>query len=482
MFKSILKGSTVGILLSGTAAVGLALLFPAPASNTPPAMPQMDVPSAIADPAGARDIAALDVVADQPQTEDAPAAQVQADTPADPQADTDPLDEPDVASMDDSLPKPADASDVGVTSTMEEPVLQNPQTATLEPPLEESQVAISTQTAEAPAAPIMVDETPVIDVVEDAPAGEAVIVADNDVAMTPEVDENTAEPEADIVLDSNPSAQVTAPSVISIVTEDGQSLPAGDSSVQVNRPVDDAGNVEETTVASAPLDPDAPAMTRYGGAFENPEGKPLMSVVLLDRGEISDASLALSQLSFPVTIVIEPSSEGAVEKMRLYRDIGLEVAVMADFPQGSTPADAEVILGSVFSDFPEAIGLIDTGASGLQAESNVIDQAMAILAEDGRGLLTISRGLNTALRTADELGVPATTIYRDIDIEWQSARVIRRFLDQAAFRARQESGVVLFGRLRPNTLTALKNWGQSSRAEQIALAPLTAVLTEKAVK
>jgi len=428
VFKSILKGSTVGILLSGTAAVGLALLFPAPASNTPPAMPQMDVPSAIADPAGARDIAALDVVADQPQTEDAPAAQVQADTPADPQADTDPLDEPDVASMDDSLPKPAEASDVDVTSTMEEPVLQNPQTATLEPPLEESQVAISTQTAEAPAAPIMVDETPVIDVVEDAPAGEAVI------------------------------------------------------SVQVNRPVDDAGNVEETTVASAPLDPDAPAMTRYGGAFENPEGKPLMSVVLLDRGEISDASLALSQLSFPVTIVIEPSSEGAVEKMRLYRDIGLEVAVVADFPQGSTPADAEVILGSVFSDFPEAIGLIDTGASGLQAESNVIDQAMAILAEDGRGLLTISRGLNTALRTADELGVPATTIYRDIDIEWQSARVIRRFLDQAAFRARQESGVVLFGRLRPNTLTALKNWGQSSRAEQIALAPLTAVLTEKAVK
>ena len=128
-----------------------------------------------------------------------------------------------------------------------------------------------------------------------------------------------------------------------------------------------------------------------------------------------------------------------------------------------------------------AIQQLSIDESGGLAETALVENRwdhLWFLAEDGRGLLTISRGLNTALRAADEAGVPAATIYRDIDTEWQSARVIRRFLDQSAFRARQQSGVVLFGRLRPNTLTALKNWGKSSRAEQIAMAPLSAVLTE----
>jgi len=118
--------------------------------------------------------------------------------------------------------------------------------------------------------------------------------------------------------------------------------------------------------------------------------------------------------------------------MRLYRDKGLEVAVMAELPEGATPADVEVILTGIFTQLPEAIALVDTGSAGLQANRDVIEQAMAVLADDGRGLLTISRGLNTALRAADEAGVPATTIYRDIDTEWQSSRIIRRFLDQVA--------------------------------------------------
>jgi len=93
VLKSILIGSATGILLSGTAAVGLAMLFPAPAGNTPPAAPQMDVPIANVDPSGDRDVAALDVLTDQPKTEEAPAPQVIADTADDPQADSTPLDD-----------------------------------------------------------------------------------------------------------------------------------------------------------------------------------------------------------------------------------------------------------------------------------------------------------------------------------------------------------------------------------------------------
>ena len=54
--------------------------------------------------------------------------------------------------------------------------------------------------------------------------------------------------------------------------------------------------------------------------------------------------------------------------------------------------------------------------------------------------------------------------------------MIRRFLDQAAFRAGQEGSVIMVGRLRPDTITALVIWVSSERVRGVALAPVSAVL------
>jgi polysaccharide deacetylase 2 family uncharacterized protein YibQ len=72
--------------------------------------------------------------------------------------------------------------------------------------------------------------------------------------------------------------------------------------------------------------------------------------------------------------------------------------------------------------------------------------------------------------------VPADPVFRDFDSKGQSATVIRRFLDQAAFKAGQEGAVIMLGRLRPDTITALLLWGLQDRAGQVALAPISAVL------
>jgi polysaccharide deacetylase 2 family uncharacterized protein YibQ len=53
---------------------------------------------------------------------------------------------------------------------------------------------------------------------------------------------------------------------------------------------------------------------------------------------------------------------------------------------------------------------------------------------------------------------------------------MRRFLDQAAFRAAQDGSVVMLGRVRPDTISALLLWGLQDRAERVMLAPLSAVL------
>lgn len=56
--------------------------------------------------------------------------------------------------------------------------------------------------------------------------------------------------------------------------------------------------------------------------------------------------------------------------------------------------------------------------------------------------------------------------------------LIRRTLDQASFRARQEGGVVMMGRVRANTVSALVQWGLQDRGNEITLVPVSTVLTE----
>jgi len=203
----------------------------------------------------------------------------------------------------------------------------------------------------------------------------------------------------------------------------------------------------------------------------------LMSVVLIDDGSMSAAAAALAGLPFAVTIAIDSALENAAELMASYRANGFEVVVLASVPEGAVPTDVEVTFEAVFSALPENIGLLDLGDSGLQTDRDVTEQAMEILASQGRGFVTASQGLNMASRAAEQAGVPAAVVYRDLDADDQDARVVRRFVDQAAFRARQESGVVLVGRVRPNTISALILWGTANNDDQVVIVPLSQVLT-----
>ena len=86
--------------------------------------------------------------------------------------------------------------------------------------------------------------------------------------------------------------------------------------------------------------------------------------------------------------------------------------------------------------------------------------------------------MNTAQKLALRNGVPALPVFRDFDGAGQTPTVMRRFLDQAAFRARQEGGVIMLGRVRPDTISALLLWGLQDRANRVALAPVSAVLAK----
>ncbi len=265
------------------------------------------------------------------------------------------------------------------------------------------------------------------------------------------------------------------PPRVGLSGELARAMPSGTNAVQVRR----LGTAPAATTAAGPqstLTPDAPAIRRFAAVFDRNESRPLMGLILIDDGAMPGGPEALVGLPMPVTIALDPGREGAADAMASYRAAGIEVVAMAQIPAGALPSDVEVAYEAAFMLLPETVALLDIGSGGLQGDRAVTTQAMDILAASGRGLITDIRGLNEAARAATKADVPNANVYRDLDSEGQDARVIRRFLDQAAFQARRDTGVILLGRLRPDTISALILWGTANRDGDVAFAPLSAVL------
>lgn len=54
---------------------------------------------------------------------------------------------------------------------------------------------------------------------------------------------------------------------------------------------------------------------------------------------------------------------------------------------------------------------------------------------------------------------------------------MKRFIDQAAFRAGKDEHIVLVGRAKPDTIQALAEWALGNRAASVSLVPLSYLLT-----
>ncbi|WP_186201800.1 polysaccharide deacteylase family 2 protein [Jannaschia seosinensis] len=225
---------------------------------------------------------------------------------------------------------------------------------------------------------------------------------------------------------------------------------------------------------------DAPvgALDREAVAFDA-GGRPLFSVVLIHDPDAEVGRQALTELEFPVTIAIDPTQAGAVDAARAYRDAGHEVVLLADgLPEGGTPQDMEIALSGALSAVPQAIAVLDRGESGFIGDRRALGGLLPPLAEAGMGLLAYPSGLGTGIARANRAGVPAATIFRALDADGERAASVGRHLDRATFEAVQDGAVVVVGRARSETVAALKAWRKEGRAEEVAAAPLSAVLEE----
>ena len=455
MARGIFSGFIVGGVVSGLA-LGAASVMTEVPGTAPPEAAAVDVPAGSEFDQSLEDREAeLPSAGETPEPGEAEAPQVSAPEPDDLSslegADTDPAARPEAGGAEGGLSAP-DAGDAsaGVEVDSDSPVLPSPQAMAPEAPEGEEGLSISTD----PAQP-----------------------------QEPEVEGSAFPVEEESAADPAPETQDVTPEAEAMEAETAPEQSASEGTignmaegVTTNR-LPAVGQEPEPEVPTQETAPELLPLEAYASEFENPDGKPLMSIVLIDDGSSPIGFEALSSFPYPLSFAVDADWPGAAEAAARYRAAGFEVLAMADLPDGASAADAEVAMQAFLEAVPEAVAVLEGTESGLQSSREVAEQLAPILLDSGHGVVMQPKGLNTAQKLLSREGVRAASVFRDFDAKGQEATVIRRFLDQAAFRAGQEeNGVIMLGRMRAETVSALLLWGLQDRASRVALAPVSAVL------
>ncbi|MBE1284660.1 MAG: polysaccharide deacteylase family 2 protein [Rhodobacteraceae bacterium] len=489
--RGFLGGIVLGSVVAAIGAVVLSVVTPLP--NRPEVA--TNAPAEVRQPTEGQTNALEPAGTDSDVVEAAPTAPVDTETAAGDLsalegADTEPADKPAVGTDTGGLTTPEDTGQAPeVETATDTPVDPGVSVTAPQAPQDEADVSISTD----PAQPVLPDvSTP-------SSGFGAPTETDDQAPEVAAVEEET--PETPTTSDVNQPQTETAPNVDTTeAPEPSDQTPVGDATEEA----DDAPRIAALPQAGAdatepsgprigtpvvPLTerqstepseesvevPGIPPIEEFGEPFENPDAKPLMSIVLIDDAGSVGAE-ALLDFPYPLSFAIDPEDPKASDKMAQYRAAGFEVIALADLPSAASPQDVETALEVWFATLPEAVALMEGTGSGIQGNRALSDQVTAVVKDGGRGLITQDRGLNTVQKLAARDGVPSGVVFRDFDGAGQTPTVMRRFLDQAAFRARQQGAVIMLGRVQPDTISALLLWGLQDRASRVALAPISASL------
>lgn len=344
----------------------------------------------------------------------------------------------------------------------------------------ETAVSAKTEEAETPSAESTAPVSERVEAMDEVPAateegGKDKVAEDDTPAPSPQISAKpqttqdaptaeTTEPDTAVAETSPEAAEpTTAPATVAMPGAPGIRL------TEDNTPASAEPEQEEVEDTRPPID-------RYAAPFENPEGRPIVSIVLLDS-ERDGATIDMpARFPYPVSVAVPVDAPDAASRMRRYRDAGYEVLALAELPTGATPADIKTISSAWFDALPEAVAIMERPPATLQSDRANGEQLADILTDSGHGLLLFPDGLDTTRKLAARQGVPAATVFRDLDGAGQGGAVVRRFLDHSAFKAGVEGSVILVTRLRPDTLEALLVWGLADRAARVALAPVSYAL------
>ncbi|MCA0847653.1 divergent polysaccharide deacetylase family protein [Salipiger thiooxidans] len=503
MAKGFVAGVLIGTVVSVAGAGALSIAMGSPERALPNAEPEV---AAVPGAEGAEPIEGA--ISESPEIGETVAeggvATETAEVVSEPVPDADVADAP---ALDGAMAEPVAEAEAEVGDTASpvaevEPETEVEETAKAEPATEAEVEVVTTEPAlddtppetvtelDAPVAPDAPDTAPepVVAAADTPQRGEATspVPEAPEAEASPELATETAEPPMPApyeVATSEPEVEAV-PEVVVLPQTEGETRPA--IGTPAGSLIGRDGTGHSDRLPSIGEDTAVPADGTGGlrplDVFSAPSnltpGEPHMSIVLIDDGSGPLGPETVGEFPFPVSFALSPSHPDAIGAARAYREEGFEVLTMASAPEGAQASDVEISLEGALGAVPEAIGVLEAPGDGLQATREISDQAARFLHASGHGLVMLPKGLNTGQALALREGVPSATVFRDFDGEGQDPRVMRRFLDQAAFKARQEGPVVMLGRLRADTVSALLLWGLQDRASSVELVPVSAILRE----
>ncbi|MGB3315349.1 MAG: divergent polysaccharide deacetylase family protein [Albidovulum sp.] len=249
--------------------------------------------------------------------------------------------------------------------------------------------------------------------------------------------------------------------------------------VKINRLPSISGDTAEVPVVETEITPEIgeiSAFQRRAVAIDNPDALPLIGVVLTDPASGGVSAEALAGISQPVTVAIDPTRADAVERAAALRAAGIEIAILVpELPAGATASDLEVSYQAFTQALPDAVAIIGAPDAPFQSDRRMAQHVVALLASDGRGLVTYDRGLNPARQAAESKDVPNAVVYRQLDARGESRLTMRRYLDRAAFEAAQTGQVLVVAEASPEAVAALSDWTISG-AKDTLVAPVSALM------
>ncbi|MBL9054162.1 MAG: divergent polysaccharide deacetylase family protein, partial [Tabrizicola sp.] len=237
--------------------------------------------------------------------------------------------------------------------------------------------------------------------------------------------------------------------------------------------------VEEPTETPVddPVETDDRPIARYAAAFENPDAKPVMAVILIDTGAADLDRAALAALPFPVSFALDPMDPATPERAAAYRAAGREVIMLTTgIAPGAQASDIEVSFQAMFQTVPEAVAIMDLADPVFQNDRPLATLVVPVVGGQGLGVLTWEKGLNAADQVARRDDIASAVIFRDLAAGGGDAAAAKRTLDRAVFKAGQDQRVVVAGAITPELVAALIEWSVEGRAGAVALGPVTAVL------
>lgn len=178
-----------------------------------------------------------------------------------------------------------------------------------------------------------------------------------------------------------------------------------------------------------------------------------------------------------MAFALDPARPDSAARAAVFREAGFEVMILAStISADQSPEAVADTLEAAGRAVPEAIGVLDMPDGRIAAERPVLDAVVGHADRTGQALLGVPGGFNELEQSALRADVPAATLFRVLDDEDQRATVITRFLARAEFAAQQDGAVIVVGRARPDTVTALFSWALSGRDQGVAIAPVSEIL------